>query len=38
MRVGRYIFVGLALDDARRPMFESNIGLSNEEALLLLVE
>ena len=33
MRVGKYIFAGSALDDAGRPMFESNLGLSVEEAL-----
>ena len=33
MRVGKYIFVGSALDDAGRPMFESNLGLRVEEAL-----
>lgn len=33
MRVGKYIFAGSALDDTGRPMFESNLGLSVEEAL-----
>ena len=33
MRVGKYIFVGSAMDDVGRPMFESNLGLSVEEAL-----
>lgn len=33
MRVGKYIFVGSAVDDAGRPMFESNLGMSVEEAL-----
>lgn len=33
MRVGKYIFAGAALDEAGRPMFESNLGLSVEEAL-----
>lgn len=33
LRVGKYIFVGSVLDEAGRPMFESNLGLSVEEAL-----
>ena len=33
MRVGKYIFAGSAMDDVGRPMFESNLGLSVEEAL-----
>ena len=33
LRVGKYIFAGSALDEAGRPMFESNLGLSVEEAL-----
>ncbi|PZT91723.1 MAG: hypothetical protein DI637_01640 [Citromicrobium sp.] len=33
MRVCKYIFRGCALDDEGRPMFDSNLGLSVEEAI-----